>query len=856
MSLALKDTLTDSTSGTLPEGSGCHLLVLNPYTRRPTLQLYFNTNDYLIDIELVQTLKNLRKGHLALLTTFYEASGRLQPPSRVALRSLGSWAAPHLKFHDSWVWAWRVGGSTVGEALVSSPQSILDPLSPGHLHLEVDLHVNSSALGRFCRDWPQDDLWEKRSYFCDLYDGYGDLCSCDDPFLPDNAPPRMDTWREDIAVVILAGSRPRYLYRLLGQLLTQPGMTSDLVLVSVDGEDEETIRLLEVLELRFFLHVPEGSFSSTKISRHLRFALFRALRTLPEIEKFVLLEDDLLLAPDFYSYMQQTSQILHTDPSVLAVSSYSIFGAPHTARDLSRLNRVTSLPACGWMRTAWDYWFWTDMVRQGRDIIVPEVPRTAHAGRYGTHASGLAAMTRDARKPISTDPSARVDILANPSRTGPIRKEVPASAVGVRLGVGNDRPSSVQHLSRRRRRVSVIYELQGRESQSVTSILWSLQAVWKVQKEAYEKDLLKELSQAVFLSLENPLTLPDRLSRLQIFFFCAFVPSLALLIPSSVSLPISFLSVFLFLSSYDFFPCLFPLSFFLFASSMFLLSSHFSLPIYSFIHPLSFFFSCLSSSLMKEVLRLSFSLFSLFPPHFPTFIPLLFLFLHLFLSSHFSFFLSFSIFSSLPSFLRIFFLLSFSIFSSLPSFLPILFLSLFRHFFPSPSSPLSSHSLSFSLSPSLLPPLFPSFFLFSFFISFYISSPLPLPPFLPILFRHLFSFLPFPLSSHSLSPSRLLPLFPSFSPFSFFLSFSFSFLPFPLSSYSLSFSFSIFPPPSLALSFPLPPLLFLNLFLYLFAFPSSHSLPSLSFPPSFLFSFSISQSPLSPIHFHKNLGER
>nr|XP_027208908.1 protein O-linked-mannose beta-1,2-N-acetylglucosaminyltransferase 1-like [Penaeus vannamei] len=281
----------------------------------------------------------------------YEASGRLQPPSRVALRSLGSWAAPHLKFHDSWVWAWRVGGSTVGEALVSSPQSILDPLSPGHLHLEVDLHVNSSALGRFCRDWPQDDLWEKRSYFCDLYDGYGDLCSCDDPFLPDNAPPRMDTWREDIAVVILAGSRPRYLYRLLGQLLTQPGMTSDLVLVSVDGEDEETIRLLEVLELRFFLHVPEGSFSSTKISRHLRFALFRALRTLPEIEKFVLLEDDLLLAPDFYSYMQQTSQILHTDPSVLAVSSYSIFGAPHTARDLSRLNRVTSLPACGWMVT-------------------------------------------------------------------------------------------------------------------------------------------------------------------------------------------------------------------------------------------------------------------------------------------------------------------------------------------------------------------------------------------------------------------------------------------------------------------------------------------------------------------------
>ncbi|XP_047495000.1 protein O-linked-mannose beta-1,2-N-acetylglucosaminyltransferase 1-like [Penaeus chinensis] len=214
--------------------------------------------------------ENLRKGHLALLTTFYEASGRLQPPSKAALRSLGSWAAPHLKFRDYWAWAWRVGGATLGEALVSSPQSILDAPAPVHLHLDVDLHVNSSASGRFCREWPQDDLWKKRSYFCDLYDGYGDLCSCDDPFLPGSAPPRMDTWREEVAVVIVAGSRPRYLYRLLRQLLTQPGMTSDLVLVSVDGEDEETVRLLEVLELRFFLHTPEGSLGSTKISSRAR----------------------------------------------------------------------------------------------------------------------------------------------------------------------------------------------------------------------------------------------------------------------------------------------------------------------------------------------------------------------------------------------------------------------------------------------------------------------------------------------------------------------------------------------------------------------------------------------------------
>lgn len=54
---------------------------------------------------------------------------------------------------------------------------------------------------------------------------------------------------------------------------------------------------------------------------------------------------------------------------------------------------------------------------------------------------------------------------------------------------------------------------------STPSLRIFLPFFFRVQKEAYEKDLLKELSQAVFLSLENPLTLPDRLSRLQVSRF-------------------------------------------------------------------------------------------------------------------------------------------------------------------------------------------------------------------------------------------------------------------------------------------------------------------------------------------------
>ncbi|KAK7084481.1 Protein O-linked-mannose beta-1,2-N-acetylglucosaminyltransferase 1 [Halocaridina rubra] len=67
------------------------------------------------------------------------------------------------------------------------------------------------------------------------------------------------------------------------------------------------------------------------------------------MDKFIILEDDLVLAPDFYSYMQQTSVLLDRDPSVYGVSAYSHFSYNHTARDPSRLMRVHSLPAYGWM---------------------------------------------------------------------------------------------------------------------------------------------------------------------------------------------------------------------------------------------------------------------------------------------------------------------------------------------------------------------------------------------------------------------------------------------------------------------------------------------------------------------------
>lgn len=38
--------------------------------------------------------------------------------------------------------------------------------------------------------------------------------------------------------------------------------------------------------------------------------------------------------------------------------------------------------------TDWDHWMGTELVHQGREVVIPEVPRSAHLGVLGAHSQG------------------------------------------------------------------------------------------------------------------------------------------------------------------------------------------------------------------------------------------------------------------------------------------------------------------------------------------------------------------------------------------------------------------------------------------------------------------------------------
>mmetsp|Transcript_2333 Transcript_2333/g.5368 ORF Transcript_2333/g.5368 Transcript_2333/m.5368 type:complete len:580 (+) Transcript_2333:255-1994(+) len=116
--------------------------------------------------------------------------------------------------------------------------------------------------------------------------------------------------------------------------------------------------------------------------------------SLPLPGRVIILEEDIEVAPDFFSFMHATAPLLDSDPTLLAVSAFNDNGKEGIVGDVSRLVRTDFFGGLGWMmpRRIWDEigpkWpdgYWDDWLRepeqrQGRQTIRPEVSRTFHFG--------------------------------------------------------------------------------------------------------------------------------------------------------------------------------------------------------------------------------------------------------------------------------------------------------------------------------------------------------------------------------------------------------------------------------------------------------------------------------------------
>jgi alpha-1,3-mannosyl-glycoprotein beta-1,2-N-acetylglucosaminyltransferase len=131
----------------------------------------------------------------------------------------------------------------------------------------------------------------------------------------------------------------------------------------------------------------------------------------PRVARVIILEEDLEIAPDFFSFFGAVRPMLDADTSLLAASAFNDNGFGAVVRDNKQLYRSDFFPGLGWMmprrvweelapkwpKAYWDDWLREPPQRKGRHMIRPEVCRTFHYGELGASSGQFKDALKDIR---------------------------------------------------------------------------------------------------------------------------------------------------------------------------------------------------------------------------------------------------------------------------------------------------------------------------------------------------------------------------------------------------------------------------------------------------------------------------
>ncbi|KAL4236885.1 Protein O-linked-mannose beta-1 [Mactra antiquata] len=381
------------------EDRGIHILVLNQANLNILARRVYDTYQGQEDEAMINFLNLLNPGRILIMAIKDEGTFSLKDESKAFLAKFGSEKSKLLHWRDMWAFVGIVGKGKLSEKLSVSP----DVSSWGEpIVLSVNITLVPVAESH-CKNWPDDAASRRRQIFCDNHEGYGNVCSCDNPqLLHYPKSPTLENGKSlDIPVAIIASNRAEYLFKTLTILLKTPGVAVDKITVFIDGFYDEPYDVARLLNLRAIQHTPSGT-KNARITQHYKASLTATFELFPDAEYVIILEEDLQVSPDFFSYFDQTKSLLDKDETLYCVSAWNDQGYEHSCKDPSLLYRIETMPGLGWMMKKslflndlypqwpaadkqwdWDMWMRHAQIRKSRECIIPDISRTYHFGSKG-----------------------------------------------------------------------------------------------------------------------------------------------------------------------------------------------------------------------------------------------------------------------------------------------------------------------------------------------------------------------------------------------------------------------------------------------------------------------------------------